>query len=109
MKGLGQWDSYIVPRTAKRSSQLKTQKMILRRLSRGKSLLSTEDASSGPGESAAVHFVQSDLSDFGDKIKECDKNPAVVRTVETLSVAGSDESATRQEKEVRSVGGSLSQ
>ncbi len=31
-----------------------------------------------------------------------DHDPAVERTVETLSVAGTDETATRQEKEVRS-------
>ena len=45
---------------------------------------------SGSGESAAVHFVQTDLSDFGDKIEMSDNDPAVVRTVENLSVAGSD-------------------
>jgi hypothetical protein len=45
---------------------------------------------SGSGESAAVHC--------------CDNDPAVVRTVETLSVAGGDDPAQRQEKEARSLG-----
>jgi hypothetical protein len=36
-----------------------------------------------------------------------DDDPAVVRTVETLSVVGSDVSASAQEKEARSIGGIL--
>ncbi|MDF1540497.1 MAG: hypothetical protein P1Q69_16495 [Candidatus Thorarchaeota archaeon] len=95
MKGPGQWDSYTVRRATKRSSQLKTQKMILKRLSRGKSLLSKRELTSGSGESAAVHIG--------------DEDPAVAKTVETLTVAGSDEPARRQEKEARSVGGIPSQ
>ncbi len=76
--------------------------------SQGKSLLSKKGPASGLGESAAVHFVQSDLACFGDETGESDNDPAVVRTVETLSVAGSDVPVSKQEKEVRSVGGSPS-
>jgi len=59
--------------------------------------------------SAAVHFVQSDLASFRDGTGESDNDPAVVRTVETLAVAGSDASAFKQEKETRSSGGIPSQ
>ncbi len=38
-----------------------------------------------------------------------DEDPAVIRTVETFSVAGSDAPALEQEKEARSVGGISSQ
>jgi len=38
-----------------------------------------------------------------------DNDPAVVRTVKTLSVAGSDTPVARQEKEAGSVGGIPSQ
>jgi len=38
-----------------------------------------------------------------------DDDPAVERTVETLTVAGSDELGLRQEKEARSSGGIPSQ
>ncbi|MCK5240271.1 MAG: hypothetical protein KAR33_12015 [Candidatus Thorarchaeota archaeon] len=70
-----------------------------------KSLLSGKKLSSGSRESAAVHHAQLSLSDFGDKIKLDDNDPAVVRTVETLSVAGIDGPAQTQEKEARSIGG----
>ena len=70
-----------------------------------KSLLSGKEQSSCSGESAAVHHAQSSLSDFGDKVILGDNDPAVGRTVETLTVAGSDAPAQRQEKEARSVGG----
>jgi hypothetical protein len=76
-----------------------------RKYSRGKSLLSTKELTSGSGESAAVHYVQSDLAKFSDESDESDDDPAVVRTVETLSVVGSDVSTSTQEKEVRSSGG----
>ena len=85
-----------------RRARLKAQK---KKSSRGKSLLSEKGPASGSGESAAVHFVQSDLSDFGDKIEMSDNDPAVVSTVETLSVVESDASAIKQEKEARSSGG----
>jgi hypothetical protein len=60
---------------------------------------------SGSGESAAVHFVQSDLASFSDESGESDNDLAVAKTVETLSVVESDDSALVQEKETRSSGG----
>jgi len=96
MKGLGMWTRAVVRRTTNRRARLKAL---------GKSLLSKKEQSSGSGESAAVHFVQSDLTSFGDGISESDNDPAVVRTVENLSVAGSDAPVSRQEKEARSSGG----
>jgi hypothetical protein len=102
MKGLGKWASVV---DIARSTRLKAQ----RKSSRGKSLLSKKEQSSGSGESAAVHFVQSDLLCFGDKSKTSDNDPTVVRTVETLSVAGSDVPVLKQEKEARSSGGIPSQ
>ncbi|MHA1138312.1 MAG: hypothetical protein ACTSSE_17670 [Candidatus Thorarchaeota archaeon] len=74
-------------------------------MSKGKSLLSKKESTSGSGESAAVHFVQSDLTSFSDESGKSDDDPAVVRTVETLTVAGSDVPVSRQEKEARSSGG----
>ena len=73
--------------------------------SNGKSLLSTEEPSSGSGEPAAVHCVQSDLVRFSDELGEGDNDPVVVSTVKTLSVVGSDAPAIQQEKEARSSGG----
>ena len=104
MRGLGKWASAIA-----RSQRLKARRRISKRLSRGKSLLSKKGQTSGSGESAAVHQAQSSLSDFSDKVEMGDNDPAVGRTVENLSVAGSDEPAQRQEKEARSVGGIPSQ
>ncbi len=98
MRGLGKWAGAVA-----RSTRLKARKK--KSSSKGKSLLSTNGPSSGSGESAAVHFVQSDLLYFGDKSKMSDNDPAVVRTVETLSVAGSDAPACKQEKEARTTGG----
>ena len=102
--GLGKWTSAIA-----RSSQLKARKRISKRFSKGKSLLSEKEPSSGSGESAAVHHAQSSLFSFSDETGKGDNDPAVERTVETLSVVGSDAPAQRQEKEARSVGGILSQ
>jgi hypothetical protein len=48
------------------------------------------------------------LLSFSDETGMGDNDPAVVRTVETLSVAGSDGPASAQEKEARSGGGVLS-
>jgi hypothetical protein len=50
-----------------------------------------------------------DLISFGDESSESDDDPAVGSTVETLTVAESDDSALKQEKETRSVGGIPSQ
>ena len=77
--------------------------------SRRKFLLSKKGTVSGSGESAAVHSVQSDLLGFGDDSKMSDNDPAVVRTVETLTVVGSDALTSTQEKETRSSGGISSQ
>ncbi len=85
-----------------RRARLKARK---KSSSKGKSLLSEKEPLSGFGESAAVHFVQSDHVIFGDKAKMWDNDPAVERTVEIFSVAGSDEPTSVQEKEARSSGG----
>jgi hypothetical protein len=99
MIGLGKWASAV---EAVQSARLKARKKIL---SQGKSLLSTKEPASGSGESAAVHFVQSDLVSFSDGAIKSDNDPAVERTVETLTVAGSDDLGLQQEKEARSSGG----
>ena len=64
---------------------------------------------SGSRESGAVHYVQSDLLGFGDDSKMSDDDLAVVSTMETLSVIGSDEPTATQETEARSSGGIPSQ
>ena len=92
---------------AGKSSRLKARKK--KSSSKGKSLLSKKEPTSGSGESAAVHFVQSDLASFSDEASESDNDPAVVKTVETLSVTGSDAPVLEQEKEARSSGGIPSQ
>ena len=104
MKGLGKWASDV---DMARSTRLKARKK--KSSFQGKSLLSTKESTSGSGESAAVHFVQSDLTSFSDEIDMSDNGPVVVRTVETLSVTGSDVLVLKQEKEARSSGGILSQ
>ncbi len=100
MRGLGKWASAIT-----RSARLKARRKSSQKSSRGKSSLPTRNHASGPRESAAVHSVQSDLSDFGDEVGVSDNDPAVVKAVERLSVAGNDVPARRQEKEARTVGG----
>ncbi len=75
---------------------------------RRKSLLSMKEPSSSSGESAAVNHAQMSLLSFSDDTGEGYYDPAVVRTVETLSVARSDVPASKQEKEVRSEGGTPS-
>ncbi|MGY5860382.1 MAG: hypothetical protein RTU63_13510 [Candidatus Thorarchaeota archaeon] len=86
-----------------RSTRLKAREK--KPSSQEKSLLSEKEPTSGSGESAAVHFVQSDLAGFSDETIESDNDLAVVRTVEMLSVAGSDVLVSKQEKEARSSGG----
>jgi len=103
MKGLGMWTRSVVRGTTSRLARLKARRKT--RSSQGKSLLSNIEQTSGSGESAAVHFTQSSLLSFGDKVMMSDNDPAVVRTVETLSVVGSDALALKQEKEARSSGG----
>ncbi len=96
------WTRSVVRGTTNRRARLKARK---KKPSKGKSLLSKKEPTSGSGESAAVHFVQSDLACFSDETDESDNDPAVVRTVEMLSVAGSDVPVLKQEKEARSSGG----
>jgi len=103
VRGLGLWTRAVVRGTTNRRARPKARKKKLS--SKGKSLLSKKEPSSGSGESAAVHFVQSDLVSFSDGTGKSDNDPAVVSTVETLSVAGSDVSETQQEKEARTSGG----
>jgi len=99
VRGLGKWEYSV---QAGKHSRLKARK---KKPSQGKSLLSDKEPTSGSGESAAVHFVQLDLTSFSDGTGESDNDPAVVKTVETLTVAGSDVLVSRQEKEARSSGG----
>ncbi len=101
--GLGKWASSVTRRVAKRSSQLNARGK--KSSSRRKSLLSKKGILSDSGESAAVHFAQSSLLNFGDGTKVSDNDSAVGRTVETLSVARSDTPAVVQEEEARTVGG----
>ncbi len=105
MTGLGKWASSVVRGTTRRRTRLKARKK--KPSSKGKSLLSRKGNPSDPGESAAVHYVQSSLHSFGDDTKMSDNDPAVVRTVETHSVVGSDTPTLTQEEEARTVGGIL--
>jgi transposase len=98
VRGLGMWTRIL-------DKVQRTRPKARRKFSRGRSLLSEKDHASGSRESAAVHFVQSDLASFSDEPSESDNDPAVVRTVETLSVVESDDSTLVQEKETRSSGG----
>ena len=102
MIGLGLWTRTL---DRVRSARLKACKKSSKKSSKGKSLLSKKEPSSGSGESAAVHHAQSNLLSVSDGAVKGDNDPAVGRTVENLSVAGSDGPALRQEKEARSVGG----
>lgn len=101
MIGLGLWTRISLEARRERLKARRTK-------SRGKSLLSEREPSSGPGESAAVHSVQSDLASFSNESGESDDDPAVARTVETLSVIGCDVPTSTQEEEARSPGGILS-
>ena len=103
------WTRSVVRGTTNRRARLKAYRKSSKKSSKGKSLLSKKEPTSGSGESAAVHFVQSDLVSFSDEIGESDNDPAVVSTVEKLAVAGNDAPAFKQEKETRSSGGILSQ
>jgi len=103
VRGLGLWTRMVVRVTTNRRARPKARKK--KPSSKGKSLLSKKEPTSGSGESAAVHFVQSDLVSFSDESIKSDNDPAVVRTVENLSVVGSDAPALKQEKEARSSGG----
>ena len=102
VRGLGLWTRALYKT---RRVRLKAQLKVSSKSSRGKSLLSKMEQSSSSGESAAVHHAQSSLLCFSDDARKGDNDPAVERTVETLSVAGSDAPTLEQEKEARSVGG----
>ena len=95
-QGLGRW---LVPERspAPNAGRKKSSKQ--------KSSLSSKGRVSDLGESAAVHHIQMDLLSFGDKSEMGDKDPAVVKDAETLSVAGCDTNRSRQKKEARTVGG----
>jgi len=102
VRGLGLWTRALEkPRRAQPKAQ--------RKYSRGKSLLSKKETSSGSGESATVHYVQLNLAGFGDESGKSDHDSVVESTVETLTVTGSDGPVLKQEKEARSEGGILSQ
>jgi transposase len=103
VRGLGMWTRVL--ERARRARPKAQQK----KPSQGKSLLPNKGQTSDPRESVAVHFVQSDLVSFSDEAIESDNDPAVVSTVETLSVTGSDAPVSTQEKEARSSGGIPSQ
>ena len=88
-----------------RRARLKARK---NKPSQGNSLLSEKEPTSGSRESAAVHHARMSLLRFSDDTEMGDDDPAVVRTVETLTVAGSDGPVLVQEKNTRTVGGILS-
>jgi len=99
-KGLGRWavpERAPAPKAERKSS------------SKRKLSLSSKGQTSDLGESAAVHYAQMSLLSFGDKAKMSDNDPAVVSTVETLSVVENDVPTQSQEKEARSSGGIPSQ
>ncbi|MHA2067304.1 MAG: zinc ribbon domain-containing protein, partial [Candidatus Thorarchaeota archaeon] len=73
VRGLGKWASAIA-----QSKRPKTRK---KKPSRGKSLLSEQELTSGSGESAAVHLAQSSLLSFSDDAGKSDNDPAVGRTM----------------------------
>jgi len=99
MRGLGKWANAVSRST---HSLPKARGKVS---SQGRSLLSMRSGVSHSGESAAVHHAQTSLPSFSDESGMGDNDLAVARTVKTLSVAGSDMPASRQEKEARSVGG----
>lgn len=103
VRGLGLWTRAL---DKARRARPKAQK---KKPSHGKSLLSKKGSSSDSGESAAVHHAQTSLLSFSDEVGKGDDDPAVARTVENLSVAGSDGPTSRQEKEAGSGGGIPSQ
>ncbi len=99
VRGLGKWANAV---SRSRNSRPNAQRGLM---PRGKSLLSKKDEVSHPGESTAIHCVQADLLGFGDETESSDYDHAAARTVEKLSVAGSNTPAIEQEKKAKSVGG----
>ena len=88
------------------NSQLKTRRKAS--ASRRRSLLPSKGHVSDLGESVVVRFIQSGLFCFGDKAEKSDNDPAMVKAVEMLSVAGTDTTRVQQEEETRTVRGILS-
>jgi len=99
--GLGRW---AIP---ERAPAPKAVRKI--RSSKRKSSLSLNDHASGLRESAVIRSAQSSLLNFGDVVRESDDDHAAARTVEKLSVVGSDAPASTQEKDARTDGGIVSQ
>lgn len=97
--GLGRWA------TPERGSVSAPKAARQARPAEQKSALSHKGDSSIPRESAAVHYVQTDLAVFCEEVSESDDDRAVAKTVEDLSVAGSDDPAVGQEKDARAAGG----
>ncbi len=98
--GLGRWalpERTPAPKAERKNSSNQT------------SSLSSKDGASHLGESAAFHTVQTDLLSLGDETGLCDDDHAVVSTVEDLSGTTNNASGFRQEKEVRSDGGIVTQ
>ncbi|MBS3795460.1 MAG: hypothetical protein KGY80_11210 [Candidatus Thorarchaeota archaeon] len=100
--GLGRWAT---PPWEKRPAPKAVRKTPS---SKQKSPLSHNGNSSGRGESAAVRFVQLDLSGFGDETGQSDNNPAVAKAVEDLAAPGCDVSGSGQETEAETAGGTVS-
>ena len=96
-KGLGRWaipEKAPSPKTGKKVSSSK----------RIPSLSSKDDALH-LGEPAVVHSTQLSLLDcIGDEAKECDNDPAVVKTVEIYTDTGKNASRIHQKEEIESVG-----
>ena len=99
-RGLGRW---VLPERAPAPKAVRKT-----RSSKRKSSLSLNDHASGRRESAVIRSAQSSLLDFGDVVRESDDDHAAARTVERLSVAGSDAPANTQEKDARTDGGIVS-
>ena len=106
MKELGLWT---IALKKVRRTRPKAHMKSLKTSSKRKFLLSMKELASGSGESAAVHFVESDRVSISDDTDVSDDDPAVGRTVEILSVIGCDAPILEQEKETRTVGGISSQ
>jgi len=103
VRGLGKWADAVL-RISNRS-QPKAQG---RSSSQGKSLLSHKEFPSDSGESAAVHYVQSDLTSFSDESSKRDNDPAVEKAMVTLTAVEVDGSTIKQEKETQTTGGIVS-
>jgi hypothetical protein len=105
MRGLGKWASSV--QRAGKHARLKARGKICS--SQRKSSLLSNGQVSDLKESAAVYHLREDFPSFGDKSGTGEKDPAVVRNVEILFVAGIDTSRFQQEKEARTARGILFQ